>query len=172
MVYRTKTYIAADFDNDKEAVDILHKWNDSKYWNLHFKDAHELQQSYDSSLYCSIKKSLKMRLDASKTFILIVGDKTNCVTKGGCQNCKSYNSWTRSCVNSRSVDYRSYIRYECDEAVKAGIKIVVLYNKTQVDKSLCPEVIKNIGTHQRMYFRGTDGNYYWDYQGIKKAIEG
>ena len=172
MVYRTKTYIAADFDNDKDAVDILHKWNDSNYWSLHFKDAHELQQSYDSSLYCSIKRSLKMRLDASKTFVLIVGDKTNCVTKGGCQNCSYYNSRTKLCLNNRSIDYRSYIKYECDEAVKAGIKIVVLYNKTQVDKSLCPDAVKNIGTHQRMYYKGTDSNYYWDYQGIKKAIEG
>ena len=29
-VYRTRTYIAADFDHDKDAVDQLHKWSDSK----------------------------------------------------------------------------------------------------------------------------------------------
>lgn len=169
--YRTKTYIAADFDGDKDAVEILHKWNDSNHWSLHFKDAHELQQSYDSSLYCSIKSSLKMRMDASKTFVLIVGDKTDCVTKGGCQNCRSYNSWTKACVRGYSVDYRSYIKYECDEAVKAGIKIVVLYNNTQVDKSLCPDVVKDLGNHQRMYYKGDDGKYYWDYKSVKKAIE-
>ena len=50
-VYRTRTYIAADFDNDKDAVDQLHKWNDSNYWSLSFTDAHDLQTSYDSSLY-------------------------------------------------------------------------------------------------------------------------
>lgn len=171
VVYRTKTYIAADFDNDKDGVEILHKWNESNHWSLHFKDAHELQQSYDSSLYCSIKSSLKMRMDASKTFILIVGDKTNNVTKGGCQNCGSYNSWNKSCGRGYSIDYRSYIKYECDEAVKAGIKIVVLYNKTQVDKSLCPDAVKNFGNHQRMYYKGVDGKYYWDYQGVKNAIE-
>lgn len=170
--YRTKTYIAADFDTDRDAVEILHKWNESEHWSLHFKDAHELQQSYDSSLYCSIKSSLKMRMDASKTFILIVGDKTNIVTKGGCQNCGSYNSWTKACGKGHSVDYKSYIKYECDEAVKAGIKIVVLYNKTWVDKSLCPEAVKNLGIHERMYYKASDGKYYWDYQSIKKAIEG
>lgn len=32
MVYRTRTYIAADWDGDRDAVDQLHKWNDSDYW--------------------------------------------------------------------------------------------------------------------------------------------
>ncbi len=171
MANRTRTYIAADFDNDIDAVEILHKWNGSDHWSLHFKDAHELEQSYDSSLYCSIKTSLKRRMDESKTFILIVGSKTKSITKGGCQLCGSYNSWTRSCGRGHSVDYRSYIEYECEEAVKAGIKIVVLYNRTQVDKSMCPETVKNLGTHQRMYYKDSDGKYYWDYQGVKKAIE-
>lgn len=31
MVYRTRTYIAADWDGDRDAVDQLHKWNDSNY---------------------------------------------------------------------------------------------------------------------------------------------
>lgn len=171
MAYRTRTYIAADFDHDKDAVVILHKWNDSDHWSLHFKDAHELQQSYDSSLYCSIKASLKMRMDASKTFILIVGDHTNDITKGGCQYCASYNSWAKVCAKGYALDYRSYIKFECDKAVEAGIKIVILYNKTAVDKSLCPASVRNLGTHQRMYYLGTDGKYYWDYQGVKKAIE-
>lgn len=35
--YRTRTYIAGDWDNDKDAVDQLHKWNDSNYWNLSFR---------------------------------------------------------------------------------------------------------------------------------------
>ena len=55
MVYRTRTYIAADWDGDRDAVDQLHKWNDSDYWGLSFTDAHNLQQSRDSSLPCSIK---------------------------------------------------------------------------------------------------------------------
>ena len=50
MVYRTRTYIAADWDGDRDAVDQLHKWNDSNYWGLSFTDAHDLQQSRDSSL--------------------------------------------------------------------------------------------------------------------------
>ena len=147
-VYRTRTYIAADFDHDKDAVDKLYKWNDSKYWSLSFYDAHDFQSSSDSSLYCSIKASLKYRMDGSKTFVLIVGNHTNTITKGGCQNCGSYNSHTYSCARGHSVDYRSYIEYE----------------------SKCPKSIRNIGTHTTMvYYK--DGKYYWDYQSVKRAFD-
>ena len=73
MNYRTRTYIAADWDGDNDAVKQLHYWNDNKYYSLSFTDAHDLQQSRDSSLNCSIKRSLAIRLDVSKTFVLIVG---------------------------------------------------------------------------------------------------
>lgn len=115
--YRTRTYIAGDWDNDKDAVDQLHKWNDSNYWSLSFTDAHDLTSSRDSSLNCTIKSSLKTRMDASKTFVLIVGDHTASVTAGGCQLCGSYNSYTKHCAKGYSVDYRSFIKFECDKAI-------------------------------------------------------
>ena len=97
-IYRTRTYIAGDWDNDKDAVDQLHKWNDSNHWSLSFTDAHDLTSSRDSSLNCTIKASLKTRMDASKTFVLIVGEHTASVTAGGCQLCKSYNSYIKYCT--------------------------------------------------------------------------
>ncbi len=167
---RTRTYIAADFDHDKNAVDQLYKWNNSNYWNLSFSDAHNLQTSSDNSLYCSIKSSLKMRMDGSNRFVLIVGDKTNSITKGGCQFCSSYNSYLKYCARSHSIDYKSYIEFECEKAVEAGIKIVVLYNSTSVDKSKCPSVVRNLGTHVPMiYYK--DGSYYWDYNTVKNALD-
>jgi len=174
MAYRTKTYIAADWDGDKDAVDQLHKWNDSDYWGLSFIDAHELMQARDSSLNCSIKSSLATRLDASKTFVLIVGTNTKTVRSGGCQYCSSYNSYTNRCARGYYVDYRSYIEFECDKAIGDGLKIVVLYNATTVDKSKCPDVIKNEGTHVAMrYLYSENGTYYWDwdYQAVKDAID-
>lgn len=39
MAYRTKTYIAADWDGDKNAVEQLYKWKNSNYWSLDFHDA-------------------------------------------------------------------------------------------------------------------------------------
>ena len=40
--YRTKTYIAGDWDHDEDAVNKLHQWNNSNYWSLSFTDAHEI----------------------------------------------------------------------------------------------------------------------------------
>ena len=75
--YRTRTYIAGDWTGDKNLIDKLYEWNNSDYWALHFIDAHELTQSKDTSMYCTIKRSLSERLSISKTFVLIVGEKTN-----------------------------------------------------------------------------------------------
>lgn len=169
-VYRTRTYIAADFDHDKDAVDQLHKWKNSNYWSLSFSDTHDLQSSSDSSLYCSIKSSLKYRMNHSKTFVLIVGNYTDKLTKGGCQNCRSYNSHTYSCARGYTVDYRSYIKYECEKAVEAGIKIIVLYKDTKIDRSKCPEVVRYIGTHKSMIYY-ENGQYYWDYQSVNGAFD-
>jgi hypothetical protein len=169
MAYRTKTYLAAEWDGDKDAIDQLHKWNNSNFWSLSFTDAHDLTQARDSSLNCSIKSSLATRLDSSKTFVLIVGSNTKTARNGSCQYCASYNRWTQSCARGMQVDYRSYIEYECEKAIRDGLKIVVLYNAASVDKTKCPEVIKNVGTHKAMcYYK--DGSYYWDYQTVKDTI--
>lgn len=175
MAYRTKTYIAADFDSadDVSAVKQLRKWNDNSSLSLSFTDAHDLQTSRDSSLYCSIRASLKERMDHSKRFVLIVGKNTDSITKGGCQYCSSYNSYLKTCARGHSVDYRSYIKYECeialDAALDAGIDIIVLYNDTRVDKSKCPSVLRNVGKHKAMvYYK--EGKYYWDYQTVKSAF--
>lgn len=169
MAYRTRTYIAADWDGDKDAVEQLHKWKDSKYWSLSFTDAHDLTQARDSSLNCSIKSSLATRLDASKTFVLIVGSNTKTVRSGSCQYCGSKNSGTGACTRGHSVDNRSYIEYECDKAVRDGLNIVVLYNAATVNKSKCPDAVKNVGTHTAMCYY-ENGTYYWDYQAVKTAL--
>ncbi len=169
MTYRTRTYIAAEWDGDNDAVQQLHKWNNSNYFSLSFTDAHDLQQARDGSLNCSIKRSLAERLDASKTFILIVGSNTKSVRSGSCQYCNSKNSWTGSCARGNFVDNRSYIEYECEKAVRDGLKIVVLYNAATVDKSKCPDAVKYVGTHKAMcYYQ--NGQYYWDYQAVKSAL--
>ena len=72
---RPYTYIAADWEHDHNAVEILRKWNDSSSRNFSFLDAHDLQQARDSSLNCSIKASLSARLEKSYRFI-IVGNNT------------------------------------------------------------------------------------------------
>ncbi|WP_429019858.1 TIR domain-containing protein [Aeromonas allosaccharophila] len=170
MVYRTRTYIAGEWDGDQDAIQRLHAWNDSKHLNLSFTDAHELTQARDGSLNCSIKSSLATRFNSSKTFVLIVGKNTKSARSGRCQYCDSYNSYTGSCARRYSVDNRSYIEYECDKAINDGLNIVVLYNAATVDKSKCPESIKNIGKHVAMcYYK--EGDYYWDYNAVKSALD-
>ncbi len=169
MAYRTRTYIAADWTGDIEIVELLRKWNDSDYWGLSFTDAHELTQARDGSLPCSIKKSLHERLDASKTFVLIVGGETNTVTKGSCQYCGSYNG-NYGCYRGHSVDLRSFIRYECDYADKEMPNIVVLYNYANVDRDKCPQAIRWKGKHLAAYhYENYDKK--WNYQDIKMALE-
>ena len=128
MAYRTRTYLAGDWTGDKDLIDKLYEWNDKDNLNLHFIDAHELTQARDDSLYCTVKHSLSERLNASKTFILIVGSGTMGLTKGSCRYCQSYDSYHTSCHRGYSVDYRSYINYECEKAAKEISKIVVIYN--------------------------------------------
>lgn len=170
MLYKTRTYIVADFDNDRDAVEQLEKWNDSKRWNLTFSSAHDLQTSRDSSLYCSIKSSLRYRMSGSKTFLLIVGEHTNSITKGGCQYCHNYNSINKICEHGYSVDYKSYIEFECCMAMEDKLNIIVLYNDIYVDKDKCPDILRNTGIHTNMLdFR--DNHYYWDYRSVYDAFK-
>ena len=166
MRYRTKTYIAGDWTGDKDAIEQLYKWNSSNYWALSFHDAHEITQSSDNSKNCSIKASLRLRLDKSKTFVLIVGDGTKSRRAGECNYCID----NSSCGNSSN---KSFIEYECDKAVrdKDKLKIIVLYNDSIVDKNKCPDVLKNEGTHVPMCYC-SNGKLYWDYASVKKAILG
>lgn len=170
MIYRTRTYVAGDWTGDKNAIDQLYRWNNSNYWGLSFSDAHDLHQSNDSSLNCSIKQSLCQRLDASKTFVLIVGNKTKSLTAGSCQHCASYRSLSCSCTRGHGISLKSYIEYECEKAVRDGLKIIVLYNDTQVNRTLCPEAVKYTGIHAKMQV-WENGTLYWDYRSVKAAFD-
>lgn len=163
MRYRTKTYIAGDWTGDKDAVDQLYKWNNSNYWGLSFHDAHEITQSADSSRNCSIKASLRARIDISKTFVLIVGNGTKSRRAGECNYCFKNNY----CGSSSN---KSFIEYECDKAVRDNLKIVVLYNSAKVNKNLCPDAVRYQGVHVPMCYR-EGGKLYWDYQTVKNAIK-
>ena len=172
MTYRTKTYVAGDWTGDKNAIDKLYEWKESYFYSLDFVDAHELHNSNDDSYCCSIKKNLQIRLDGSKKFILIVGEKTNTVTRGSCSNCPRYSSWYDKCLNGNTTSHKSFIEYECDYA-KRNINnenIIVLYNSKYIYKSRCPESLREIGKHIPMMYSGSDGKTHWNYNEIKNAI--
>ena len=180
---RTRTYIAGEWDGDSDAIEQIYKWNEGDKWNLHFVDAHSFKQCYDTSLPCTIKASLSERLGHSKTFVLVVGNNTKSARKGSCYyaNCnnKGYNYFTgqTTCnVAGKTYSTESFIDYECRHAYNSWLhddmKIVILYNAASVDKSKCPDIIKNIGTHKEMKsYNGYLGRFVYDYQKVKSAIE-
>ncbi|SEG30288.1 hypothetical protein SAMN04487934_11453 [Eubacterium ruminantium] len=174
MMYRTRTYLAGDWDGDSDLIQQILKWNENDYLTLNFSDAHDLQQARDTSLNCSIKKSLSHRLNASKVFVLVVGNHTNTVTKGSCQYCDSYSKYFQSCRRYMNVDFRSFIKYECEMAESSfrlnGMKIVVIYNSLYVHREKCPEILKNIGKHIAGKTYDREWNIRYDYQAIKDAI--
>ncbi len=183
MSYRTRTYIAGEWDGDSDAIEQLYRWNEGDKWNLHFVDAHGFKQCYDSSMPCTIKNSLSERMGRSKTFVLIVGNNTKTTRKGSCfyHNCgnKWYNSFLGqyTCqVSGKTYSTESFIDYECRLAYNAWrsglMKIVVLYNAASKDKSKCPDILRNIGTHAEMKsYNAYYGRYMYDYQKVRKAIE-
>ena len=172
MANRTKTYIAGDWTGDQDLINQLYLWDRGSFWAFHFVDAHELTQARDTSLSCSIKSSLSFRMNASKTFVLIVGEKTSALTKGGCQYCNSYDSRQHKCIRGMRHDYRSFIQFECEKAVLDGLKIVVIYNYASVRREKCPSILWNKGTHVNGYYYETDGKKHWNYLAIKEAIMG
>ena len=102
--------------------------------------------------------------------VLIVGNNTKTVRSGRCQYCNSYNSYGGYCARGYSVDNRSYIEYECEKAVRDGLKIIVLYNAFKVDRAKCPDVIRNVGIHMPMWGYGSNGQAVWNYQNVKTAL--
>lgn len=181
MVYRTKTYLAGDWTGDSDLINKLKEWNINQRLQLHFVNVHEVTQSSDSSLNCSIKRSLRKRLNISKTFVLIVGEKTLSLKSGACYLCRYYNrsslwySTNPYCTNGGYVDNRNYVQYECEMALKdytdGKLKnIVVIYNGLLFpDYSRCPNILRNVGTHI-----GSDvienGVRKWAYSRIKDVI--
>lgn len=177
MVYRTQTYIAGDWDGDRDAVDQLKRWNNSNFWRLSFYDVHEKTQSLDTSLNCNIKRSLQLRMDVSKRFVLVVGDKTNTITSGSCGLCPFHTYYYTCgyvCNKGYRYDSRSYVKFECDKAVDAGIEIIVLYNSTSVDINKCPSILRDRGCHipmKKLKFSSMRGYFVdWDYEAVKKAF--
>lgn len=183
MHYRTKTYIAGEWTGDSDAIEQLYKWNDGDKWSFHFVDAHSNKQCYDSSMPCTIKNSLRDRIGRSKTFVLVVGNDTASTRKGSCtySNCnnKEFDYWSAKYVCKvvgKTYSTQSFIDYECQLAYNAwlndDIKIVVLYNASSVNKSKCPEILKNIGKHVSMKsYNISKASYEYDYQKVRSAIE-
>ncbi len=177
MVYRTKTYIAGDWTGDSDLIEKLNEWNKNNHLGLNFVNVHEVTQSSDDYLKCTIKRSLRKRLSISKTFVLIVGEKTKHLRSGSCSLCRHYCSLIQPpfCLRNNIIDNRSYIEFECEMALEDYQdgkikKIIVIYNGlTRPDYNRCPSILQNIGLHIASDYI-EDGVHKWAYLRIKNAI--
>ena len=171
MSYFGQTYLAGAWDEDHDAIEQLISWKNNHYLSLNFNNVHDLKQSRDTSLACSIKQSLSERMDMCELFALIVSSKTMVVNKGSCRYCKNYVSENYCRVLSKTPVNKSFIEFECDKARKAfdefRMKIIVLYNSCEVNQSYCPEVLREIGCHVAM----KDVYGHFDYNKVKNAFE-
>lgn len=177
--------MAGEWDGDSDAISQLYKWNEGDKWSMHFVDAHKNKQCYDSSMPCTIKSRLSERMGRSKTFVLVVGNYTKTTRKGSCayHNCGNKHQYYFSSeyycgVVGKTYSKESFIDYECRLAYNAwkngDMKIVVLYNAASVDKSKCPEIIRNLQVpHVAMKsYNAIWQSYRYDYQKTRSAIEG
>lgn len=124
MAYTNKTYVAFDADNDMRYYRLMQarKHNDNTSFN--FYDAHDLNNLMSRASEDTIKWKLNERLNNTKTFILLVWEKTKYLYK--------------------------FVRWEIEQAIKKDIPIIVvnLNGKRSIDWDNCPPLAKdNLSVH-------------------------
>lgn len=81
MVYRNKTYIAFDGDNDIRYYRLMKAWRDNENHDFNFHDAHDINTARDNSSEESIKRQLRERFANSRMLIVLIGEDTWRLTK-------------------------------------------------------------------------------------------
>ena len=76
MSYRSKIYVAFDGDTDIHYYFLMKAWTNNEKFDFEINDAHDINFSRDTSLEQSIKNQLRIRLNNSKVFILLIGENT------------------------------------------------------------------------------------------------
>ena len=119
MAYRNKLYIAFDGDNDMHWCRMLTAWKANEHMDFDFHNAHDLHPSRDTSLPESIKAQLRLRMQNSKTLLLLVGERTKYI--------------------------RGYIPWEISYARHLDLPIIVanLNDVRRYDPTRCPGSIPN-----------------------------
>lgn len=122
IMYRNKTYLCFDGDNDIHYYRLMCAWkanNNDFFRAFNFYDAHEINYARDSSSEYTIKTKLLERLRNSSKFVVLVGDHTRYLTK--------------------------FVRWEIEKAIELNIPIIAvnLNNKKSMDSMLCPPILQN-----------------------------
>lgn len=164
-----RMFIAGDLAHDKDAMKQLYKWKIDKKWKIEFQDEDEIYYA-ERCRFCDTRKAMRRCLMESQVFVLIVGRHTLEDTRGSCPTCPSYNHYLKSCKRFRTEDNRTFIQMGCDIAIRGEKKVIVLYKDTRVDKTKCPEALRDVGAHVAMVYRGQDKRKYWKYDAVNEVL--
>ena len=146
-----KMYITADWEEDQSVVTQIERWNQKQGGTyLILKDV-DLLDEMEGEWSCFAKASLKQAIQECDIFLLVVGEETLSVKEGSCSLCENYRSFSGNCAHGRITDKRGFLEYQCALAKELNKKIIVLYALDCVDKSKCPQVVREIGVHMAMY---------------------
>lgn len=119
MAYRNKTYVCFDGDNDIHYYRLMQAWHQNDNSSFSFYNAHDINHSRDSSLESSIKAKLRIRLQNTKIFVVLIGSNTRYLHK--------------------------FVKWEMEQALSLKLPIIAVNlngNRAQ-DPDRCPPIIQN-----------------------------
>lgn len=118
MAYRNKTYVAFDGDNDIRYYQLMKAWRQTDNTTFNFYDAHDINYARDTSLEYSIKRQLRIRMDNTKVFVLLIGEKTRYL--------------------------RKFVKWEIETALRLNLPIIAVnLNGQKKSDIFCPSSLDN-----------------------------
>lgn len=117
MVYRNKTYVCFDGDDDMRYYRLMTAWKAKDGSSFNFHNAHDLNTARDTSEEESIKRQLRVRFANSKLFVVLIGERTRLL--------------------------RKFVRWEMEAALRLDLPIVgVNLDGSRARTDLCPATIR------------------------------
>ena len=119
MAYKNKVFVSFDGDKDIHYYRLMRAWKQNDNSSFNFYDAHDVSSSRDTSTEETIKRSLRTRLNATKVFVLLVGEGTRYLYK--------------------------FVRWEIEQALSLELPIIVvnLNGLKGIDTHLCPSILRD-----------------------------
>lgn len=119
MAYRNKTYVCFDADSDMRYYNLMKAWKENDNIAFDFYNAHDLNNLRNSSSEETIKRKLRKRLQNTKMFVVLVGERTRYLYK--------------------------FVRWEIEYVIEKDIPIIAvnLNGEKKCDNNLCPPILRD-----------------------------
>jgi Thoeris protein ThsB, TIR-like domain len=144
MPYRSKVFVSFDGDSDIHYYRLMCAWKQNDNTSFDFQDAHDINTARDSSTEATIKRRLAERLQNSKMFVLLIGERTR-------------------------YQYK-FVRWEIEQALRLNLPIVCvnLNGVRRMDNLRCPPLLQDklalhVSYNARIIQRALEGwseNYF------------